>query len=122
MAKQNPKIVTNAILQDEIRFGKVTIGPVTIWKYALLEKLESPFLFADKEFTVENVAPTIFVLAKERSELKPLINDFEKLKDEALEFIDDNLSMEDLPKAIQAVVDQFLTLNKAAPADSAEKK
>lgn len=122
MAKQNPRIVTNAILQNEISFGKVTIGPVTIWKYALLEKLESPFLFADKEFTVENVAPTIFVLAKERSELKPLINDFEKLKDEALEFVDDNLSLEDLPKAIQAVVDQFLTLNKAAPADSAEKK
>jgi hypothetical protein len=113
--KQNPSVVIDSVLEDETTFGKITIHPVTIWKYALLEKIQSPFLFPDTEFTLENIAPTVFILAKERNELKPYVKDVDKLKEDSMDWLDDNLDLSDMPKMIQKIVEEFTKLNNAAP-------
>ena len=123
MKKTNPKIVTEAILDDGRTFGKITINPISIYKYALLEKTQSPFLYADQDFSLENLAPSIFILANDRQTLKPYANDMEKLKEDSMDWLDENLDLKDLPKIIELAVDQFTTLNKAAPAaESADGK
>lgn len=57
----------------------------------------------------------MFVLAKDRTELKGYITDLDKLKDDALDWLDDNLDLADMPKLIECTVNQFTRLNKAAP-------
>ena len=122
MDSSNPEIVLNAVTDGGSKFGKIELKPVTIYKYALLEKLRSPFIQADGEFTIENIAPTVFVLAKERDELKQYRNGLDKLRDDAVEWLDDNLEVSDLPDLMKAVVDMFVNLNKAAPQADGEKK
>lgn len=118
MKKQNPAIVVDAVLDGTPKFGKIEIGPVTIWKYALLEKIQSPFLFADSDFSLENIAPTVFVLAKDRAELKEYVTDLDRLKTDALDWLDDNLDLADMPKMMKCIVDQFTKINSAAPAQT----
>ena len=118
MKKQNPKIVIDAILENEATFGKITVKPISIFKYALLEKLQSPFLFPDSDFSLENIAPTVFVLAKDRAELKEYVTDLDRLKTEALDWLDDNLDLADMPKMMKCIVDQFTKINSAAPAQT----
>jgi len=118
----NPAIVIDTVIDGGSKFGKIELKPVTIYKYCLLEKLKSPFITTEGDFTVENIAPTVFVLAKDRSELKEYKNDFDRLKDDAVEWLDDNLDVADLPEIMKATVDMFMKLNKAAPQASGEKK
>lgn len=60
-----PKIVVDAVLSEGLaQEQQVKLYPVTIRRYALLEKLKSPFIFADTEFNVNNVVPTAFVMSR----------------------------------------------------------
>ena len=114
----NPKAVIDAIIEAPKTFGDVTIGDITILKYAYLEKLHSPFIDPTQEFTVESIAPAVFILAKDKKELRKYGNDIEALKLDALEWIDDNLDMSEVPAVIKAIVDKLTAINKAAPAGS----
>ena len=114
----NPKIVVDAIIDAPKAFGKATIGDVTILKYAYLEKLRSPFIDGTQEFNVENIVPTVFVLASDKQTLRKYGNDIEKLKADALDWADDSLSLEDVPDVIKEVVSKLTSINKAAPSGS----
>ena len=114
----NPQAVIDAVIDAPKTFGKVTIGDITILKYAYLEKMHSPFIDPSQEFTVENIAPTIFVLASDKKALRKYGSDIEELKLDALEWADENLSLEDVPEVIKAVVSKLTQINKAAPSGS----
>lgn len=95
------------------------IGEVTILKYAYLEKLESPFLRPDAAFSVENVVPSVYVLAQGRKKLREYGNDVERLRGDALEWADEKLRLADVPEIVKAVVDRLAAIDKASPKDAA---
>ena len=117
MKKDNrtPEIVLDAVIDAPKKIGNVEIGDVTILKYCYLEKLHSPFIDPTQEFTVENIAPAVFVLAKDKSELRKYGNDIETLKMDALEWIDENVELGDVPEVIKTIVGKLTAVNKAAP-------
>lgn len=115
---KNPQTVLDAIIDAPETFGSVTINDITILRYAYLEKLHSPFVDTSVEFSVENVVPSIFVLAKDKKELRKYSNDIETLKLDALEWADEELNIDDLPQIISTVVTKFTAMNKAAPTAS----
>ena len=70
--KQNPDVVIDAITNTDKTYNGITINTPTIRRYAYLEKLKSPFVFGDVGFELENVVPSIYVLAATKDELKVL--------------------------------------------------
>ena len=111
-----PKIVVDAVLSEGLpQEQQVKLYPVTIRRYALLEKLKSPFIFADTEFNVNNVVPTAFVMSRTPDELKQYCTKpSEDIVQAAFDWAE-SLDIDDLPKMLSALSDQFLALNKAAP-------
>lgn len=119
MSENNPQIVLDTIIDTPKTVGNITIGDITILKYSYLEKLNSPFISPDQDFSVSNIIPTVYVLAKDKKELRKYGSDIEALKLDALEWADDNLKVEDVPTLISIIVDKFTTMNKAAPTGDA---
>ena len=117
---KNPKIVVDAIIdQNGQDVNTVKIYPVTIRRYAFLEKLNSPFINPEVQFTVNTIIPSVFVMTRTKDELKKYAsNDIEKLIADSFDW-SDSLDMDDVPDMIKAVTKQFTEINKASP-DSTE--
>ena len=121
--KQNPDIVIDAITNTDKTYNGITINTPTIRRYAYLEKLKSPFVFGDIGFELENVVPSIYVLAATKDELKVLSGkSVDEIKDIAMDWADDNLDMKTLPDIIKDVVAVFTKINESAPQGTSEKK
>ena len=121
--KQNPDIVIDAITNTDKTYNGITINTPTIRRYAYLEKLKSPFVFGDIGFELENVIPSIYVLAATKDELKVLSGkSVDEIKDIAMDWADDNLDMKTLPDIIKDVVEVFTKINESAPQGTSEKK
>lgn len=121
--KQNPDIVIDAITNTDKTYSGITINTPTIRRYAYLEKLKSPFVFGDVGFDLENVVPSIYVLAATKDELKILSGkSIDEIKDIAMDWADDNLDMKTLPDIIKDVVAVFTKINESAPQGTSEKK
>lgn len=121
--KQNPDIVIDAITNTDKTYNGITINTPTIRRYAYLEKLKSPFVFSDVGFELENVIPSIYVLAATKDELKRLSGkSVDEIKDIAMDWADDNLDMKTLPDIIKDVVAVFTKINESAPQGTSEKK
>ena len=112
---KNPQVVLNAIIAAPEKIGDVVVNDITILRYAYLEKLHSPFIDASKDFTVESIVPSVYVLALDKKELRKYSNDIEALKLDALDWADEKLKIEDMSKIIEVVVSKFTAMNKAAP-------
>ena len=114
--KQNPDIVIDAITNTDKTYSGITINTPTIRRYAYLEKLKSPFIFGDINFDLENVVPSVYVLAATKDELKRLSGkSVDEIKDIAMDWADDNLDMKILPDIIKDVVEVFTKINESAP-------
>ena len=121
--KQNPDIVIDAITNTDKTYNGIIINTPTIRRYAYLEKLKSPFVFGDIGFELENVIPSIYVLAATKDELKVLSGkSVDEIKDIAMDWADDNLDMKTLPDIIKDVVAVFTKINESAPQGTSEKK
>ena len=121
--KQNPDIVIDAITNTDKTYNGITINTPTIRRYAYLEKLKSPFVFGDIGFELENVIPSIYILAATKDELKVLSGkSVDEIKDIAMDWADDNLDMKTLPDIIKDVVEVFTKINESAPQGTSEKK
>ena len=121
--KQNPDIVIDAITNTDKTYNGIIINTPTIRRYAYLEKLKSPFVFGDIGFELENVIPSIYVLAATKDELKVLSGkSVDEIKDIAMDWADDNLDMKTLPDIIKDVIAVFTKINESAPQGTSEKK
>ena len=121
--KQNPDVVIDAITNTDKTYNGITINTPTIRRYAYLEKLKSPFVFGDVGFELENVIPSIYVLAVTKDELKFLSGkSVDEMKDIAMDWADHNLDMKTLPDIIKDVVAVFTKINESAPQGTSEKK
>lgn len=116
MSTKNPKLVVDAILdQNGQELNTVKIYPVTIRRYAFLEKLNSPFINPEVQFTVNTIIPSVFVMTRTKDELKKYAsNDIEQLVSDSFDW-SDSLNMDDVPEMIKAVTKQFTEINKASP-------
>ena len=113
--KQNPDIVIDAITNTDKTYNGITINTPTIRRYAYLEKLKSPFVFGDIGFELENVIPSVYVLAATKDELKVLSGkSVDEIKEIAMDWADDNLDMKTLPDIIKDVVAVFTKINESA--------
>ena len=121
--KQNPDVVIDAITNTDKTYNGITINTPTIRRYAYLEKLKSTFVFSDVGFELENVIPSVYVLAATKDELKVLSGkSVDEIKDIAMDWADDNLDMKTLPDIIKDVVEVFTKINESAPQGTSEKK
>lgn len=113
----NPQIVTDSIIDSNgSKAGAIQVFPVSIFRYAWLERLESPFLDPSKTFDVDTIIPTAFVFCNTPQVLRTYTsNDVEKLKNDAYEWADAKLSLDDIPELIKNITSQMTKLNKAAP-------
>ena len=118
--KKTPELVLVVVMDAPKQFGNINIGDITILKYCYLEKLHSPFIDPTQEFTVENIAPAVFVLAKDKKELRKYGNDIETLKRDALDWVDECVELSDVPEIIKAIVSKLTSINKAAPNGTTE--
>lgn len=122
MANENPQIVLDAATHTQPKLP-IPLHDLTVSRYAWLEKLDSPFIQKDKEFTVSNVVPTIWVLASSKDELRQAATkDLGNVKLDALDWADEKIGVDQLPAMIEAVAAKLLVLSKAAPSSGDSEK
>ena len=66
----NPETAINTILATEKTIEDITIHPITLARYALLELVESPFVTPGKKFTINNLVPSFFICCARIDDLK----------------------------------------------------
>lgn len=117
MSNKNPKIVTDAILDSNGNSlsDAIKIFPMTIRRYAIFEKLDSPFINPEIKFDINGIIPSVYVMTRTNEELKKYgSNDIEKIISDSFDWSEE-LSLDDVPKMITAVTRQMQAINKASP-------
>lgn len=59
-----------AITDGPKKIGGLTVYPITIGRYALLELVESPFVAKGKEFTIYNLVPSFYIMCSPKEKLR----------------------------------------------------
>lgn len=120
--KKTPQLVADALLKAEDKINDaISVFPITIRRYALLELLESPFIDTTKKFTVSSLIPTAYVVCTKNENLKKYnAKTIDELISDAMDW-SECLSMNDIPKITEVVSQEFLKLNTAAPEQGANE-
>lgn len=124
---KNPQLVVDSIIdggKDEQKNDAVVkVYPLTIRRYALLEKLDSPFIGGSQDFGVEAIIPAAYVMCTEKTKLKEYAStDKKKLIEDAFDWSEE-LKVDDIPSLVEHITKQLADMNKAAPdAASGDKK
>ena len=117
----NPKIAVDAILDSEKTINGVTIYPMTLARYALLELVESPFVTPNVKFTISNLVPSFFICCSPIDKLKGINSkNIDKLNDLALEWAE-TLPQTAIDKLIPAIMESLGLINKIAPNSGEDK-
>ena len=119
-SNKNPELVTNAIIDSgKVESKKdehtVKVYPMTIRRYALLEKIGSPFVGASTEFTVDAIVPTAYVMCTSKEKLREYAASDAKILIEAAFDWSEELEVSDLPALVENITKQMNDMNKAAP-------
>lgn len=120
----NPEIVVDSIIDSEgtKTDNNVNIYPCTIRRYALLEKLTSPFIDPKVKFDVNSIIPSAYVFAVDNSKLKQYTTkDIDSLINDAFDWAE-TLSISDIPEMIKVITKQICDINKAAPSTTNNKE
>lgn len=73
---------------------------MTIRRYALLEKLDSPFIGGNGDFTVDAIVPAAYVLCSPKDKLREYAaSDKKKLVEDAFDW-SESLEVSDLPALV----------------------
>ena len=89
---------------------------MTIFRYAWLERLESPFRDPSRKVAVNPIAPAAYAFCNTPdARRKDTTGDVEKFKNDAFAWADKVLDLDDIPMLIKSITDQMTALNKAAP-------
>lgn len=111
---KEPTQAINAILENEEEFSAdgLTVRPLTLGRYAILEMLESPYVNPEKKFTLIEIIPTVYAMTQEISEICNLSK--EELKAKALSWADSR-EFHSLDKILDSITRRFQIVQKAAP-------
>lgn len=118
MSKENPTSAIDALLESAVQAGKLTVYPLTVARYALLELIESPLVIIDKEHTLNafDVIPTIYVMTQPAKSLARYSSrTTQKLKEDALEWAEDAVTAASIPEVVNMLAQKLLDLRRVAP-------
>ena len=121
----DPIKALDAALSPAKEVEDVTVYPITLARYALLELVKSPFVTASKDFTTIAMIPTIYICCAETSALKKYnSSNIDELKQDAITFADgiDPKKLGSLVKELDARVRQLLDVAPQIPEDGSVKK
>lgn len=111
----NPKTAVDAILDSENKIDGITIYPMTLARYALLELVESPFVTPNVKFSISNLVPSFFICCQPIDQLKGSNSkNLDKLNDRALEWAE-TLPQSVIDKLIPAIMEALGLINKLTP-------
>ena len=109
----NPKQAIEAVLDAPTQIGSLTVHPLTIGRYALLEALDSPFVTGGS-FSLINVIPSAYVMTQPIADLAGFQTDMmDELRKRAFVWAD-SLDV-DFSEVIRAMVKRVVTAERAAP-------
>lgn len=121
----NPVQAVDAILESEFEADGLTVHPLTLGRYALLELLGSPFIDPSKKFTLAEVIPSAYVMTQPFSEIAGFDStSVAELRKRALVWADEG-DFKHFGKVIEAVLKRIQLANEVAPhgtSGDAEKK
>lgn len=63
----NPKATIDAILESEKQIGGLTVYPLSVARYALLEKYKSPFLTGEDD--IQRTITSLYIMTQPAAEL-----------------------------------------------------
>lgn len=118
MSDKNPKAAIDALLESAVQAGRLTVYPLTVARYALLELIDSPLICIDKDkkLNVFDVIPTVFVMTQPAAQLsKYNSHTLDKLKADAFEWAEDELTATSVPMVINMLAQKLLDLRRIAP-------
>ena len=111
----NPRTAVDAILDSDKTINGVTIYPMTLARYALLELVESPFVTPNIKFTINNLVPSFFICCSPIDQLKGINSkNIDQLNDRALEWAE-TLPQTVIDKLIPAIMESLGLINKLTP-------
>ena len=121
----DPIKALDAALSPAKEVEDVTVYPITLARYALLELVKSPFVTASKDFTTIAMIPTIYVCCADTAQLRKYnSSNIDELNQDAIAFADniDPKKLGTLVKELDARVRQLLDVAPQIPEDGSVKK
>ena len=115
---ENPKAAIDALLESAVQAGRLTVYPLTVARYALLELIESPLVVVNLEtkLTTLDVIPSIYVMTQPAKALsKYNSKNIDKLKEDAFEWAEDGVTAASVPMVINMLAQKLLDLRRVAP-------
>lgn len=113
--ESNPVQALDAILEVPYEVDGLTVRPLTLGRYALLELLKSPFVFPDREFTLAEIIPSAYVMTQDFKDVAGYdSSNIGELRKKAMEWADDG-DFRNFDKVIQAIVRRMQKVDDAAP-------
>lgn len=111
----NPETAINTILATEKTIDDVTIHPITLARYALLELIESPFVTPGKKFTINNLVPSFFICCAKSDDLKGINSkNLDVLNQRALDWAE-TLPNTVIDKLIPEIMEALGIIKKVSP-------
>ena len=111
----NPETALNTILATEKTIDDVTIHPITLARYALLELIESPFVTPGKKFTINNLVPSFFICCAKSEDLKGINSkNLDVLNQRAMEWAE-TLPNTVIDKLIPEIMEALGIIKKVSP-------
>ena len=111
----NPETAINTILATEKTIDNVTIHPITLARYALLELVESPFVTPDTKFSISNLVPSFYIMCVPIDMLKGISSkNLDKLNEQALAWAE-TLPSKAIDKLIPAIMEELGLIKKVSP-------
>ena len=111
----NPETAINTILATEKTIDDVTIHPITLARYALLELIESPFVTPGKKFTINNLVPSFFFFFAKSDDLKGINSkNLDVLNQRAMEWAE-TLPNTVIDKLIPEIMEALGLIKKVSP-------
>ena len=111
----NPETAINTILATEKTIDNVTIHPITLARYALLELIESPFVTPGKKFTINNLVPSFFICCAKSEDLKGVNSkNLDVLNQRAMEWAE-TLPNTVIDKLIPEIMEALGLIKKVSP-------
>lgn len=115
---RNPKAAIDALLESAVQAGRLTVYPLTVARYALLELIDSPLVCVDKDskLNVFDVVPTVFVMTQPAARLsKYSSHTLDRLRADAFEWAEDELTAASVPMVVDMLAQKLLDLRRIAP-------
>jgi hypothetical protein len=112
----NPKLALDSILDNEQNISdKITVYPITMGRYALLELVNSPFINSSREFSVSNLLPTFYIMTNDYKKLTGYNSkNIEKIEEAAMIWAED-FDVDLTGKLIDEIAERLGLLKKVSP-------